>query len=97
MRVNLLIFVILLLFQYNQGALHFNANKHLEDVIQLRNPRQNVGGSGRPLGRPESYSYNFTNDDHQYARADYIGKGSKVTLCTLIYIYEMYSWHAIKL
>ena len=84
MRANLPQFVVIFLFfQSNLGALHFNARKHPEDVIQRRSPRQNAGGSGTSPDTPESYSYHFTHDDHQYAQVNYLGKGSKVTLLIL--------------
>lgn len=39
----------------------------------LRSSRQNTGTPGDP----ESYSYHFS-DNHQYARVNYLGEGSKV-------------------
>ena len=41
----------------------------------LRPSRQNTGTPGDP----ESYSYYFS-DNHQYARVNYLGEGSKVIL-----------------
>ena len=38
----------------------------------LRARRQNIGGD------PESYTFNLTSDDHQYARVVYSAEGSKV-------------------